>query len=200
MKKPPQGAVQIACVLLGHYQPEDISLEVDSEKIILHGQYQFEQDDGFDKSEFTRVFKIPPGVDPSTVTLLFNPDLSAVMVAGILKHEDDKANGGEIEATLDFRGFKPDGMKFQINGNVLIATGINKQSGHSCSRCILLPDDVDLKSVTPSLSKDGLLTIKASRNQAKLSNKSPDDITITRERNEQPKEKKASTDGSGTAI
>ena len=54
MKKSSQGAVLIAHVLIGHYHPEEISLEVDSEKIILHGQYQCEQENGFDKGEFTR--------------------------------------------------------------------------------------------------------------------------------------------------
>ena len=200
MKRPPQGVVKIACVLLRHYQPEDISLEVDSEKIILHCQYQCEQEDGFEKSEFTRVFKLPPGVDPFTVTLLFSPDRSALVIGGTLKHEEDETNDGEIEAMLDFRGFKPDRIKLQLSGNVLTATGIHHQSGRSHSRCILLPDDVDPGSVTSSLSKEGLLTIKASRDNSRLSSESSDEITITRDRNEQPKEKTSSTAASGAAI
>lgn len=200
LKKPPQGAVKIACLMLQHYQPEDISLEVDSEKIILHGQYQCEQEDGFEKHEFTRVFKIPPGVDPSTVTLLFNQDHSVLVIAGTLKHEEEKTNDGEFEVMLDFKGFKPDGIKLQRNGNVLTATGIHHQSGRSYSRCILLPDDVDPGSMTSSLSKEGLLTIKGSRDQAKLSGDSSDRITITRERNEQPKEKTTSGNACGSAI
>ena len=200
MKKPPQGAVLIARVLLGHYQPEEISLEVDSEKIILHGQYQCEQENGFDKGEFTRVFKLPPGVNPATVALLFNPDRSVLIIGGTLKHEEDKTNDGEFEAMLDFRGFKPDRVKLHARGNVLTATGIHHQSGRTHSRCILLPDDVDLRSVTSSLSKEGLLKIKASRDQAKLSSKSSEDVTITRDRNEQPREKTTSADVSGSAI
>lgn len=202
MKKPPQGLVKIASVLLGQcYQPEDLSLEVDSEKIILHGQYQCEQENGFDKCEFTRVFKLPPGVDPSTVALHLNPDHSVVIIGSTLKHEEDKTNDGEVEATLDFRGFKPDGIKLQLHGNMLTATAIHHQSGRLYSRCILLPDDVDPGSVTSSMSKEGLLMIKASpRDQAKSSSKSSQDITITRDRNEQPKEKTTNADASGAAI
>ena len=200
MKKPPQGVVLIARVLLGHYQPEEISLEVDSEKIILHGQYQWEQENGFDKGEFTRVFKLPPGVNPATVALLFNPDRSVIIIGGTQKHEEGKTNNGEIEAMLDFRGFKPDELKLQLRGNMLTATGFHHQSGRTYSRCILLPDDVDPRSVTSSLSKEGMLKIKASRDQAKLSSKASDDITITRERNEQPREKTTGANVSGSAI
>ena len=50
-------------MLIGHYQPEEISLEVDCEKIILLGQHQCKQEDGFNKSEFMRVYKTPQGVN-----------------------------------------------------------------------------------------------------------------------------------------
>jgi len=199
MERPHQGTIKIACVLLRHYQPEEISLEVDSEKIILHGQHQCEQEDGFNKSEFVRVFKLPPGVDPTTVSLHFNQD-GSVLVIGGAKHVEDKASDGKIEAKLDFSGFKPEEIKLQRRGNMLTITGIRHQSRSKYSRCLVLPDDVDPRSVTSCLSKEGLLTIKASRDPAKLSCKSFDDTPITRETNEEPKEKTTSADASGTAI
>ena len=88
MEKPHQGTVKIACVLIGHYQPEEISLEVDSEKIILHGQHQCEQENGFDKSEFVKVFKLSPGVDPTTVTSRINLDNGVLLIEGTKKAED----------------------------------------------------------------------------------------------------------------
>jgi len=38
-----QGPTKIASVPLSYYKPEEISLEVDNEKVILHSQHQFEQ-------------------------------------------------------------------------------------------------------------------------------------------------------------
>jgi len=197
MERPHHGVVKIACVLIGHYQPEEISLEVDSEKIILHGQHQCKQEDGFDKSEFTRVFKLPPGVDPTTVTSRINLDNGVLVIEGI-KQEEDKANDGEFEAKLDVKGFKPEEIKLHLRGNMLTVTGVQESERHQShktySRCIVLPDDVDPRSVTSCLSKEGLLTIKASRDPAMLSRESSDDITINGETKEEQKQRTTSAD------
>ena len=195
MQKPHQGTIRIACVLIRHYQPEEISLEVDSEKVILHGQHQCEQEHGFDKSEFVRVFTLPQGVDPTTVTSRINPDNGVLVIEG-KRQAEDKANDGEFEAKLDFSGFKPEEIKLNLRGNMLTVTGIQvserHQSRNTYSRCIVLPDDVDPGSVKSCLSSKGLVTIKASRDPAMLSRNSSDDIAITRETNEDEKEKTAS--------
>jgi len=202
MKKPHQKTIKIGCVLIGHYQPEEISLEVDNEKIIVHGQHLCEQEDGFDKSEFMKVYKIPEGVDPTTITSLINLDNGVLVIEGT-KHVDDKASDGKFEAKLDFRGFKPENIKFHLRGNILTVTGtqVSKrhQSRNSYSRCIVLPDDVDPGSVTSCLSKEGLLTIKASRNPKTLA-RNDDDITITRETSEEPVEKTGSDDAGQSSI
>ena len=181
MERPHQGTIKIACVLIGHYKPEEISLEVDYEKIILHGQHQCARQDGFDKSEFVSVFKLPPGVDPTTVTSRINPNNGVLVIEGI-KQAEDKANNVEFEAKLDFRGFKPEEIRFLLSGNMLTITGIKEcerhQSRNMYSRCIGLPDDVDPSSVTSWLSEEGLLTIRASPDPAVLSRKSLDDITM----------------------
>ena len=196
MQKPHQGTIQIACVLIGHYQPEEISLEVDSGKIILHGQRQCEED-RFEKSEFKRVFTLPPGVDPTTVTSRINPDNGVLVIEGT-KQSEDKANDGEFEAKLDFSGFRPEEIKLHLRGNTLTVTGVHVCERHqpcnTYSRFIVLPEDVDPGSVMSCLSGEGLLTIKASRNPAMFSRNSSDDINITRETNEEPKEKTTSAD------
>ena len=197
MQRPNQGTIKIACGLIGHYQPEEISLEVDNEKIILQGQHQCEQEDGFDKGEFMRVFKLPPGVDPTTVTLRINPDNGVLVIEGT-KQAEDKANDGEFEAKLDFSGLKTEEIKLNLCGNVLTVTGIQAserhQSRNTYSRFIVLPEDVDPRSVASCLSKEGLLTIKASRDLAMLPRNSSYDITITRETNEEPKKKTTQAD------
>ena len=197
MQKPHQGTIKIAYVLIGHYQPEEISLAVDSEKIVLHGQHQCEQEDGFGKSEFMRIFTLPPGVDPTTVRSRINPDNGVLVIEGT-KQSEDKANDGEFEAKLDFSGFRPEEIKLHLRGNTLTVTGIHvcerHQSGNTYSRFIVLPEDVDPGSVMSCLSGEGLLTIKASRDSAMLSGDSSGDVTITRETNEEPKEKTTSAD------
>ena len=197
MQRPHQGTIKIACVLIGHYEPEEISLEVDSEKIILHGQHQCEQENGYDKSEFMRVFTLPPGVDPTTVTSRINPDNGVLVIEG-KKQAEDKASDGEFEAKLDYSGFKPEEIKLNLRGNMLTVTGIQAserhQSRNTYSRCIVLPEDVDPGSVTSCLSKEGLLTIKASRDPVMLFRKSCDDIPITRETNEKEEKKTTSAD------
>ena len=184
-------------MLIGHYHPEEISLEVDSEKIILHGQHELQREDGFDKNEFVRVFKLPPDVDPTTVTSRINPDNGVLLIEGT-KQAEDKANDGKFEAKLNFRGFKPEEIKLHLRGNMLTVTGIQESERHQShktySRCIVLPDDVDPRSVTSCLSKEGLLTIKASRDPAMLSRKSSDDITINRETKEEQKQRMTSAD------
>ena len=196
MQKPHKKTIQIACVLIGHYQPEEISLEVDSGKIILHGQRQCEED-RFEKSEFKRVLTLPPGVDPTTVTSRINPDNGVLVIEGT-KQSEDKANDGEFEAKLDFSGFRPEEIKLHLRGNTLTVTGVHVCERHqpcnTYSRFIVLPEDVDPGSVMSCLSGEGLLTIKASRDSAMFSRNSSDDINITRETNEEPKEKTTSAD------
>ncbi|XP_020613640.1 uncharacterized protein LOC110051894 [Orbicella faveolata] len=166
MEKPYQGTIKIACVLLGHYHPEEISLEVDSEKVLVLGQHEVHREDGSEKYEFKRVFKLPQGVDATTVTSRITQDGRVLVIEGT-KHREGKANDGKFQRKLDFRGFKPEEIKLQLRGNKLIITGLQvcerHQSRRSANRCILLPDDVDPSSVTSFLSKEGLLTIEASR-------------------------------------
>ena len=160
-----QESVKIASVLLRHCKPEEISLEVDGEKVILHGRHRLAKEDGFEKSEFKKVFKIPLGVDPTTVTSRITQDNCALVIEG-MKRVEKKANGDKFEAKLDFRGCRPEEIKIQLRRNELTVTAKHISEHHlsrDYSRRILLPDDVDLGSVTSHFTKDGLLTIKATR-------------------------------------
>ena len=160
-----QESVKIASVLLRYYKPEEISLEVDNETVIVRGQHLPGKEDGFEKRELKRVFKLPQGVDPTTVTSRVAQNDGALIIEG-MKREEKKASN-KIEAKLDFRGCRPEEIKIQLRRNELTVTGKHiseHQPSHGYSRQILLPDDVDLGSVTSYLTKDGLLMIKATRN------------------------------------
>lgn len=50
-----QESVEIASVQLKHYKPEEISLEVDNEKVILHSQHRLGNEDRSEKRELKRV-------------------------------------------------------------------------------------------------------------------------------------------------
>ena len=119
---------------------EEISLEVDNEKIevdnekvIVHGQYEFQRLDGFEKHEFKRVFKLPQGVDPTTVTSRITQNGSVLVIEGT-KHAHEEANNGNFQRRLDFRGFKPDEVKLQLRGNKLITSGL--QVDEHCSQSL----------------------------------------------------------------
>ena len=156
---------------------------MDNEKVILHGLHQFEREDGFEKSEFKRVFKLPQGIDPKTVKSRTSQDGQALVIEGI-KPEEKEANDGKFRAKLDFSGFKPEEIKIQLRGNELNITGkhISEHDefylSRDYNRRIPLPDDVDLSSVTSRFSKEGLLTIEASRDPALLPQEKTVDVTM----------------------
>ena len=166
MEKPHRGTTKIACVLLRNYKPEEISLEVDSKKVLVHGQHEFQREDRFEKYEFKRIFKLPQGVDPTTVMSRITQHGGVLVIEGT-KQEEEKANNGKFQRRLDFRGFKPEQIKLQLRGNKVIIIGVqvceSQQSRKSATRCVLLPDDVDPSSVTSFLSREGILTIEAPR-------------------------------------
>ncbi|KAL9951160.1 hypothetical protein ACROYT_G043777 [Oculina patagonica] len=149
-----QGSVKLASLLLGHYKPKEISVEVDSENVTLHGLHRIDREDGFEKSEFKRFIKLPQCVR-----------------------------------------FQPEEIKLQMRGNELTITGRHVTEGlrsRDYSRRILLPKDADLSSVTSRLSKEGLLTIEASRDPALWQHKRSVEVTMeTDEAGEEPKQTKS---------
>ena len=119
---PHKGIIKIASVLLSHFKPEDITLEVDSDKVTLHGKFCLEREDGFDKSEFKRLFKLPQNVDPTTVTSRITQDGSILVKEGF-KRVGEKADEGKFEIKLDVSCFKPEDIKIQQHGNELRVSG-----------------------------------------------------------------------------
>ena len=168
-----KGTVKIASVLLRHFKPENIALEVDSDKITLHGKHHSEREDGFNTCEFKRVFPLPQNVDPTTVTSRITQDGGVLVIEG-LKRVEEKEDDGKFEIKLDVSGFKPEEIKIQLHGKELIVCGkrtledggANRSRGFS--HRVLLPEDVVVSSVRSRLSKEGLLMVEASRDPALL--------------------------------
>ena len=91
-----KGTVKIASLLLRHFKPENIALEVDSGKVTLHGKQRIERENGFNTYEFKRVFPLPQNVDPTTVTSRTTQDGSVLIIEG-LKHVEEKEDDGKFE-------------------------------------------------------------------------------------------------------
>ena len=170
-----RGPFKIATFPLNHYKPEDISVDVDDEKITLHGQHRSEDENGFENSQFKKVIKIPHGVDPTSVTRTVSKDGRALVLTGMKRVDKNKKDDDKnFAVTFNLRGYKPDEIKVQHRGQKLTVTAKQRseENGFQCSRDfrrrILLPDDVDLTSLKSRLSKEGLLTIEAPRVPALL--------------------------------
>ena len=191
-----KGTVKIASVLLRHFKPENIALEVDRDKVTLHGKHHSEREDGFNTCEFKRVFPLPQNVDPTTVTSRTTQDGSVLIIEG-LKHVEEKEDDGKFETKLDVSGFKPEEIKIQLHGKELIVCGkrtledggANRSRGFS--HRVLLPEDVVVSSVRSRLSKEGLLMVEASRDPALLPRERAVDVLL--ETNESEDEPKPST-------
>ena len=188
-----KGTVKIASVLVRHFKPENIALEVDSDKVILHGKHRSEREDGFYRCEFKRVFPLPQNVDPTTVTSRTTQDGGVLIIEG-LKHVEEKEDDGKFETKLDVSGFKLEEIKIQLHGKELIVCGERKledgraNRSRGFSHCILLPNDVVVSSVRSRLSKEGLLTIEASRDPALLPRERAVDVLLeTNETEDEPK-------------
>ena len=168
-----KGTVKIASLLLRHFKPENIALEVDSDKVTLHGKQRLEREDAFNTCEFKRIFPLPQNVDPTTVTSRITQDGGVLVIEG-LKRVEEKEDDGKFEIKLDVSGFKPEEIKIQLHGKELIVSGkrtledgrANRSRGFS--HRVLLPEDVVVSSVRSRLSKEGLLMVQASRDPALL--------------------------------
>ena len=182
--KSTQGPIQIASLPLNQYRPDEISLDVDSVNITLHGQHRTEDENGFENSEFKKVIKIPEGVDPTSVTSRASQDGGSLVLEGIKRIEESaKKDDGKFSVKLDLSGFKPEEIKVQRRGQELTVTGKHRSEDSAshwsrdyCRR-IVLSDDVDLRSVTSRLSKEGQLVIEAPRDPALLPSERSVDVT-----------------------
>ena len=164
------GPVIIAWLPLNQYKPEELSLCVEDEKIILHGQHRYEGEDGFENSEFVKVIKLPDDVDPTTVTSHVTRDGSLLVLNGIKRVEKKiKANDDKYLVKFDLRGFKREEINIQIRGYELMVTAEHRSEedgSRDFRHRILLPDDADLSSLKSHLCCKGVLIIEVSRDQA----------------------------------
>lgn len=174
----------IATLDVRHYLPEEIKLKVEGGKILVDGKHYSEGEFGFESSEFHRKYDLPEGCEAESV-------FSRISEDGVLTIEASKPNtqqrsampagfgssGGEVTNTddkefsvsLDMSSFTPDEINIKVVGNnvVVSAKHESETKGHYTSqqfnRHFVLPKDLDMSTVSSSVSKDGKLHIKAER-------------------------------------
>ena len=122
-KQSSQGRFKIATIPLNQYKPEEISLDVDPEKITLP-LHRSENENGFENSEFKKVIKMPEGIDPTAVTSTPSEDGRDLLLTGIKRvPKNKKDEDRNFAVKLNFSGYKPDEMKVQLSSQELTVTG-----------------------------------------------------------------------------
>ena len=145
---------------------------------------------------------MPEGIDPTSVTSTPSEDGRDLLLTGIKRvQENKKEEDKNFAVKLNLSGYKPDEIKVQLRGQELTVTGKQRseenglQWSRDFHRRILLPDDVDLSSVSSRLSKEGLLTIEAPRDPAFLPSERSLDVTMEEVASQIEDEAKASSNG-----
>ena len=167
-----------------HYTPEEITLKVEEGKLIVKGKHHRESEHGFESSEFSRSYTLPPDVDPSTLTSNISNEGTLQIEASKVKPKPVSSGGDEGQDELDgkFRlklnvsEYKPEELTVKVQGRDLIIRGEQKseekdgESSHyhhkQFIRQFSVPEDVDLKALTSKMSKEGQLCIEAPRDPA----------------------------------
>ena len=169
-----------------HYTPEEISLKIEEDKLIVTGKHHRESEHGFESSEFSRSYTLPPDVDPKSLTSNITKEGTLQIEALKIKPEAiaSASDGGAQEGDGKFRvnlnvsGYKPDELTVKVQGRDLIIRGEQKseEKGEESSRYhhkqfirqFSVPADVNLDELTSKLSKDGKLCVEAPRDPALL--------------------------------
>ena len=159
---------------VNNYQPEDISLKVDGDKLLVKGKRYKESEFGFESSEFERIYPIPSDVDTKGFQSKLNDEGLLEIEAPRLNHKAIHQDENKYKAVIDVSRFKPDEVSVKVQGNQVIIHGDQKseikEGGKPVfvhhiqfKRQIVLPDTVKLDSLQSKWTKDGNLVIEADK-------------------------------------
>ena len=169
-----------------HYSSEEITLKLEEGKLIVKGKHHRESEHGFESSEFSRSYTLPPDVDPKSLTSnitkegTLHIEANKVQPGAIVSIGDGEAQEGDgkFRLNLNVSGYKPDELTVKVQGRDLIIRGEQKseEKGEESShyhhkkfiRQFSVPEDVNLDALTSKLSKDGKLCVEAPRDPALL--------------------------------
>ena len=165
-----------------NYEPKDITLKVDGDKLLVKGQRYKESEFGFENSEFERVYPIPSDVDVKRFKSKINDDGLLEIEAPKVKKEaiqdtDEGVQQDEkkFKVVFDVTDYKPEEVSVKIEGKQLIVHGEQKSESkddddnevfvhhRQFTRRFVLPDTVKLDSLQSKWTKEGKLVIEAEK-------------------------------------
>ena len=170
-----------AMVDVKSYEPNDIALRVDGDKLIVSGKRHTKNKYGSDSSEFQRVYNIPENVDIEGFTSKINNEGQLEIEAPKIKQEKHQETEQSIQqddnkfkAVLDVTKYKPEEVSVKVQGNQVIVHGEQKSESkdedkdiffhqRQFTRRLVLPETVKLDSLQSKWTKDGTLVIEADK-------------------------------------
>lgn len=174
--------ILISTLDVKNYRPEEISLRVEDQKVFVDGKHYAESKHGTESFEFHRVFHLPAGVEPSSVSSRITYDgllhVEAfktksqkldVALLGCSPGDVSKTDDKHFAVSLDVKDYSPQDIQIKVKGNELSVHALREvnEGGLSSTsefhRHFLLPKDVDLDTVTSRLDKEGQLHVEAKR-------------------------------------
>lgn len=75
--------VRIACLDIGNYRPEDMTLRVEGDHVLLQGKRTQRINMGVEGAKFSRAIPIPQGVNPKRITARYNALDGQYIVEGV---------------------------------------------------------------------------------------------------------------------
>lgn len=177
----PKDDMFVVKVQVGHYKSNDIKINVDGQKLKVHGKKETKSKYGVDKSEFNREFDLPKDVLTDTLTHYVTSD--GVLVIEAKKKIDvrypfqDHSNKDKFEVIFDVKCYLPEEVNVTLHEKTLIVEGSHvcetkckgsvKEENKSFKRVIKLDRDVDENTLKITRKKDGYMKIEAKKDPKK---------------------------------
>ena len=185
-KRSREEKIHIATLDVRNYRPDEVSLRVEGNILVVKAKHYADGSFGFERNEFQRTYPVPQDADPASITSKISQDgyLSIEATKRVVKSaENDFAVGGfetragevariddkKFSVLLDVTNFKPEEIKVKVVGNELSVSAKHESEteGHFTSRQFnrhfVLPKDVDMSSVMSRLTDEGKLLVEAER-------------------------------------
>ena len=164
-----------------NYQPDDVSLTVEGDKLLVKGKSRTENEFGFETSEFERAYPIPSDVDVKGFQSKINNEGQLEIEAPKIKQEKHQETEQSIQqddnkfkAVFDVTKYKPEEVSVKVQGNQVIVHGEQKSESkdedkgifvhhRQFTRRLVLPETVKLESLQSKWTKNGTLVIEADK-------------------------------------
>ena len=161
-----------------HYKPDEISLKVDGNKLLVSGKRHEKSDYGFETSQFERSYPIPDDIVAKSFTSKISenglleieaPKRVVAKASGNVVQQDDT----KFKAVFDVSDYKPGEVSVKVQGDLLLVSGEKNVESkddeerfmqhRQFSRCIPLPKTMKLESLQSKWTKEGKLFIEGEK-------------------------------------